>query len=322
MSPTPDRFTLSAADLQTSPMRRLRSQTVRWLFMGAAAVTVLVSALIIWTVASQAWTYISQVEFTKLTDIGWFPRRGLFDLSTLLVNSLQISVIAMAVAVPSGFGAAIYLSEYAHPKVRKVMKPTLELLASVPSVVLGVFAISFITPSILSNFFNEINFFNKLAAGIAVGLLVIPLIASIAEDALRAVPVALREASAGLGARKVTTSIRVVLPAAMSGLMAATIVGFSRAIGETMVVTIASGGGDTSLFNMSILESGGTITSAMAALGLGHRPGRRQRSGVPEPLLPGRPAVRHDPGAQHGRRSDRPPAAEQVLREQALTWQY
>ncbi|WP_423916440.1 phosphate ABC transporter permease subunit PstC [Candidatus Poriferisodalis sp.] len=269
MSPTPDRFTLSAADLQTSPMRRVRSQTVRWLFMGAAAVTVLVSALIIWTVASQAWTYISQVEFTKLTDIGWFPRRGLFDLGTLLVNSLQISVIAMAVAVPSGFGAAIYLSEYAHPKVRKVMKPTLELLASVPSVVLGVFAISFITPSILSNFFNEINFFNKLAAGIAVGLLVIPLIASIAEDALRAVPVALREASAGLGARKVTTSIRVVLPAAMSGLMAATIVGFSRAIGETMVVTIASGGGDTSLFNMSILESGGTITSAMAALGLG-----------------------------------------------------
>ncbi|WP_420622376.1 phosphate ABC transporter permease subunit PstC [Candidatus Poriferisodalis sp.] len=269
MSPTPDRFTLSAADLQTSPMRRVRSQTVRWLFMGAAAVTVLVSALIIWTVASQAWTYISQVEFTKLTDIGWFPRRGLFDLGTLLVNSLQISVIAMAVAVPSGFGAAIYLSEYAHPKVRKVMKPTLELLASVPSVVLGVFAISFITPSILSNFFNEINFFNKLAAGIAVGLLVVPLIASIAEDALRAVPVALREASAGLGARKVTTSIRVVLPAAMSGLMAATIVGFSRAIGETMVVTIASGGGDTSLFNMSILESGGTITSAMAALGLG-----------------------------------------------------
>ena len=269
MNPTPDRFTLSAADLQTSPMRRVRSHTARWLFMGAAAVTVLVSALIIWTVASEAWTYISQVEFTRLTDIGWFPRRGLFDLSTLLVNSLQISVIAMAVAVPSGFGAAIYLSEYAHPKVRKVMKPTLELLASVPSVVLGVFAISFITPSILSNFFNEINFFNKLAAGIAVGLLVIPLIASIAEDALRAVPVALREASAGLGARKVTTSVRVVLPAAMSGLMAATIVGFSRAIGETMVVTIASGGGDTSLFNMSVFESGGTITSAMAALGLG-----------------------------------------------------
>ncbi|MDE0499708.1 MAG: phosphate ABC transporter permease subunit PstC [Acidimicrobiaceae bacterium] len=264
---TPDHLT--AADLQTSLGRRIRSQTVRWLFMGAAAVTVLVSALIIWTVASGAWTFISQVEFTRLTDIGWFPRRGLFDLTTLLVNSAQISVIAMAVAVPSGFGAAFYLSEYAHPRVRRVMKPTLELLASVPSVVLGVFAISFITPSILTNFFSEINFFNKLAAGIAVGLLVIPLIASISEDALRAVPQALREASAGLGARRVTTSIRVVLPAAMSGLMAATIVGFSRAIGETMVVTIASGGGDTSLFNLSLFEPGGTLTSAMAALGLG-----------------------------------------------------
>ena len=264
---TPDQLT--AADLQTSLGRRIRSQTVRWLFLGAAAVTVLVSALIIWTVASGAWTFISQVELTKLTDIGWFPRRGLFDLSTLLVNSAQISVIAMAVAVPSGFGAAFYLSEYAHPKVRRVMKPTLELLASVPSVVLGVFAISFITPSILTNFFDGINFFNKLAAGIAVGLLVIPLIASISEDALRAVPLALREASAGLGARRVTTSIRVVLPAALSGLMAATVVGFSRAIGETMVVTIASGGGDTSLFNLSLFESGGTFTSAMAALGLG-----------------------------------------------------
>ena len=229
----------------------------------------LVSVLIIVTVAREAWTFISQVPLAKLSDIGWFPRRGLFDLSTLLVNSAQISLIAMAVAVPSGFGAAIYLSEYAHPRLRRVMKPALELLASVPSVVLGVFAISFITPSILSNFFADINFFNKLAAGIGVGLLVIPLIASIAEDALRAVPSALREASAGLGARKVTTSVRVVLPAAMSGLMAAAIVGFSRAIGETMVVTMASGGGDTSLFNLSPLESGGTFTSAMAALGLG-----------------------------------------------------
>lgn len=269
MSLTPDNPQLSVADLRTSRMRRVRSGTVRWLFMSAAAVTVLVSALIIWTVASEAWTFISQVVWDSLTDIGWFPRRGLFDLSTLLVNSIQISVIAMAVAVPSGFGAAIYLSEYAHPRVRRVMKPALELLASVPSVVLGVFAISFITPSILTNFFSEINFFNKLAAGIAVGLLVIPLIASISEDALRAVPVALREASAGLGARRVSTSIRVVLPAAMSGLMAAAIVGFSRAIGETMVVTIASGGGDTSLFNLALTESGGTFTSAMAALGLG-----------------------------------------------------
>jgi phosphate transport system permease protein len=193
----------------------------------------------------------------------------MFDIGTLILNSAQIAVVSMIVAVPSGLGAAIYLSEYAHPRVRRIMKPTLELLASVPSVVLGVFAISFITPVVLSKFFDEINFFNKLAAGIGVGLLVIPLIASISEDALRAVPRDLREASAGLGARKATTAIRVVIPAALSGLMAAIIVGFSRAIGETMVVTIASGGGDTSLFETSIKESGGTVTSAMAALGLG-----------------------------------------------------
>jgi phosphate transport system permease protein len=193
----------------------------------------------------------------------------MFDIGTLILNSAQIALVSMIVAVPSGLGAAIYLSEYAHPRVRRIMKPTLELLASVPSVVLGVFAISFITPVVLSKFFDDINFFNKLAAGIGVGLLVIPLIASISEDALRAVPRDLREASAGLGARKVTTAIRVVIPAALSGLMAAIIVGFSRAIGETMVVTIASGGGDTSLFETSIKESGGTVTSAMAALGLG-----------------------------------------------------
>lgn len=239
------------------------------MFFSAGAVTVAVGLLIILTIASEAWTFVSGVEVDSLTSIGWFPRRGLFDLSTLLVNSLQISLVAMVVAVPAGLGSAVYLSEYAHPGVRRIMKPTLELLASVPSVVLGVFAISFITPTVLSTFFDDLNFFNKLAAGIAVGLLVIPLIASIAEDALRAVPAALREASAGLGARKATTTLRVVLPAALSGIMAAAVVGFSRAIGETMVVTIASGGGDTSLFNTSLRGPGGTITSAMASLGLG-----------------------------------------------------
>lgn len=261
--------TISEAELQTASGRRLRSSLASCLFLLASVVTILVSGLIIWTIASEAWTFASQVAADQLQTIGWFPRRGMFDIGTLLLNSAQIAIISMIVAVPSGLGAAIYLSEYAHPRVRRIMKPTLELLASVPSVVLGVFAISFITPAVLSKFFDEINFFNKLAAGIGVGLLVIPLIASISEDALRAVPRDLREASAGLGARKATTAIRVVIPAALSGLIAAIIVGFSRAIGETMVVTIASGGGDTSLFETSIKESGGTITSAMAALGLG-----------------------------------------------------
>ncbi len=260
---------LRVTDLQTAKNRRTRSSLAKWLFFASAVATVLISIAIIWTLTSEAWAFVSEVAFDQLNAIGWFPRRGLFDIGTLLLNSVQISAIAMLVAVPSGLGAAIYLSEYAKPRVRRVMKPTLEMLASVPSVVLGLFAISFITPHLLSALIEDINFFNKLASGIAVGLLVVPLIASISEDALRAVPKALREASSGLGARKVTTSIRVVLPAAISGLIAAVVVGFSRAIGETMVVTIASGGGDTSLFNANPLAPGGTITSAMASLGLG-----------------------------------------------------
>ncbi len=260
---------LQVSDLQTDPKRQRRSNLARWLFFLSAGVTVLVSLLIIWTLAREAWAFASEVAFDQLNTIGWFPRRGLFDIGTLLLNSVQISAIAMLVAIPSGLGSAIYISEYAHPRVRRWLKPTLEMLASVPSVVLGLFAISFITPTLLSAIIPDINFFNKLASGIAVGLLVIPLIASISEDALRAVPLSLREASSGLGARKITTTIKVVLPAAISGLIAAAIVGFSRAIGETLVVTIASGGGDTSLFNANPLAPGGTITSAMAALGLG-----------------------------------------------------
>ena len=168
---------LNAEELRTAPGRRARSAGARWLFLFASIATIGVSCLIVWTIASEAWTFASQVEGSQLQTIGWFPRRGMFDLSTLLVNSAQISVVAMLVAVPSGLAAAVYLSEYAHPKTRRVIKPTLELLASVPSVVLGVFAISFITPAVLSRFFEDINFFNKLAAGIAVGLLVIPLVA-------------------------------------------------------------------------------------------------------------------------------------------------
>lgn len=260
---------LSPDDLRTATGRRMRASGARWLFASAAGLTVLVSVLILWTIGREAWGFVSKVEFDQLFSIGWFPRRGLFDVGTLLVNTLEISGVAMVVSVPAGLGAALYLSEYARPGVRRIIKPTLELLASVPSVVLGVFAISFITPNVLSAFVADINFFNKLAAGIAVGLLVVPLIASISEDALRAVPISLREASAGLGARQITTTVRVVAPAALSGMTAAVVVGFSRAVGETMVVTIASGGGDTSLFSLSLTESGGTLTSAMAALGLG-----------------------------------------------------
>jgi phosphate transport system permease protein len=153
--------------------------------------------------------------------------------------------------------------------VRKVLKPTLEILAGIPSVVLGFFAISVISPQVVQRFFGATDLFNLMAAGIGVGILSIPLVASVSEDALRSVPQALREASYGMGARKITTTIRVVLPAAVSGLVAAFILAASRAIGETMVVFIAGGAGGGTLFSLSPTEPGLTMTAAMASQAAG-----------------------------------------------------
>ena len=150
-----------------------------------------------------------------------------------------------------------------------MLKPTLEILAGIPSVVLGFFAISFISPEVVQRFFGATDLFNLMAAGLAVGILSIPLVASVSEDALRSVPQALREASYGMGARKMTTTVRVVVPAAVSGLVAAFILAVSRAIGETMVVFIAGGAGGGTLFNTNPLEPGLTMTAAMASQATG-----------------------------------------------------
>ncbi|HET9667414.1 MAG TPA: phosphate ABC transporter permease subunit PstC [Desertimonas sp.] len=207
---------------------------------------------------------------TEITQVGWFPRRGLFDLSTIIVGTFMIVVIAMAVAVPLGLGAAIYLSEYASPRVRRFVKPILEILAGIPSVVLAYFAITFINPNIVVRFFNPPDrAFSMLAAGIAVGVLTVPIIASVTEDALRAVPLSLREASFGLGAQRAQTTFRVVFPAGVSGIVAALILGISRAIGETMVVAIAAGAVGGALFHISPLAPGQTMTAAMAGLSFG-----------------------------------------------------
>ena len=207
---------------------------------------------------------------TEITQVGWFPRRGLFDMSTIIVGTFMIVLIAMVVAVPLGLGAAIYLSEYASPRVRRFVKPILEILAGIPSVVLAYFAITFINPNIVVRFFNPTDrAFSMLAAGIAVGVLTVPIIASVTEDALRAVPLSLREASFGLGAQRAQTTFRVVFPAGVSGIVAALILGISRAIGETMVVAIAAGAVGGALFHFSPLEPGQTMTAAMAGLSFG-----------------------------------------------------
>jgi phosphate transport system permease protein len=255
---------LQLADLRGDHRRVRKDATVQRLLTAAAAVSIAISLGIVWSLAREAFTFVTKVDWsTVLLADGWFPRQGVYDIRTLIVGSLWTTVIAMAVAVPVGLGAAIYLSEYARPAVRKVLKPTLEVLAGIPSVVLGFFAISVISPSIVQRFFGA-DLFNLTAAGIAVGILSIPLVASVSEDALRSVPSALREASYGMGARKITTVTKVVVPAAVSGLVAAFILAVSRAIGETMVVFIAGGAAGNQAFELNPLKPGLTMTAAMA----------------------------------------------------------
>ena len=261
--------------IRTSRRRRRSDGAARGVFQLAALFTFVITVLIIGTLAIDAWGFLSKLADTpdglgSLTAIGWFPRRGLYDIGTLVVGTLIVTGIAMLVAVPLGLGAAIFLSEYARPRLRRYVKPLLEILAGIPSVVLGYFAIAVINPDFVVNLFsNASKAFTLMAAGIGVGILTIPIIASVAEDALRAVPHALREASSGLGAKRSQTTFRVIIPGAISGIVAALILGMSRAIGETMVVAIAAGAVGGGLFQLTPLQPGQTMTGAMAALGFG-----------------------------------------------------
>ena len=262
--------TLTVDDLRGQRGRLRREAAIKALFRIAALLSIVISALIVITLAREAWTFASQVEWASVwQDRGWFPRRGLYDVGTLLAGSLIVTALAMLVAVPIGLGSAIYLSEYASRRVRRIVKPALEVLAGIPSVVVGFFAIAFISPEIVQRLNGEAPIFTLAAAGLGVGVLTIPLVASVGEDAMRSVPNALREASYGLGARKVTTTVRVVVPAAVSGLVAAFILAISRAIGETMVVFLAAGAGGGSTRVLDPFESGTTMTAAMASMASG-----------------------------------------------------
>jgi phosphate transport system permease protein len=261
---------LSVSDLRGSRGRRGKEAAMRILFLTAATLSVVITALIVIAIIGEAWNFISQVDLPALWSGGWFPRRGMFDIPTILAGTLVIAGIGMIVAVPLGLGAAVYLAEYASPRTRGYLKPILEILAAVPSIVLGYFALQWISPNVIQNVcVGGSSNFNMGAAGIAVGILVTPLIASVSEDAMYAVPRSLREASYGLGARKRTTSLRIVVPAAISGIVAALILGFSRAVGETMIVAIAAGGTGGSQFSVNPCGQGQTMTAAMTALATG-----------------------------------------------------
>jgi phosphate transport system permease protein len=184
-------------------------------------------------------------------------------------GTLIVSAISIVVAAPLGLGAAIYLSEYASRRARRVLKPILEVLAGIPSVVFGFFALRFLGPDLIQPLFGTRTPTNLLVTGVAIGILVTPLMASIAEDSLRSVPAALREASVGIGARKSTTVLKIVVPAAVSGIIAALIISVSRAIGETMVAALASGALGQAPRTTDPTDPGLTMTAAMAQLATG-----------------------------------------------------
>lgn len=216
---------------------------IRLALVAAAVVTVLTTVGIIFALASETIKFLGEVPLGDfLFGTEWSPlfTPASYGVLPLVAGTLQITAIALIVGVPLGVGSAVYLSEYASGRVRRTVKPLLEMLAGVPTVVFGFFALAVVTP-FLRSLGIDVEIFNALSAGLVVGILIVPTIASIGEDALSAVPHGLREASYGLGANKLQTSTKVIIPAAFSGIVAGVVLGASRAIGETMVVLLAAG---------------------------------------------------------------------------------
>jgi phosphate transport system permease protein len=255
-------------------LRRSRSERVIEGSMAAAAgIGVLTTAgivLVLLLQAVQFFAFVNPLEF--LTGTTWsasiLPFR--FGVVPLVVGTLGVALIALVVAVPLGLLAAVYLGEYASLRTRNVVKPILETLAGVPTIVLGFFALNFITPQLLKPILPSIGTFNMLSAGLVVGLLVTPLIASLSEDALRAVPRGLREGAFAMAATRYEVVRRVILPAALSGIMASVILAMSRAVGETMAVVLAMGFNPRLTLNP--LEQGGTMAAFIAQISSGDTP--------------------------------------------------
>jgi phosphate transport system permease protein len=233
------------APILRAARRRWGETVIKGLLVTATLVSVLTTTGIVISLLRETITFFGQVGIVDyILGTKWSPlfEPGSFGVVPLISGTFLITGIALVVAVPLGLGAAIYLSEYARPRVRRWIKPVLELLAGVPTIVFGYFALTFFTPEVLRDLFSmKVSIFNALSAGIVMGFMIIPTIASIAEDAMSAVPGSLREGAFGLGASKLQTSLRVVFPAALSGIVAAIVLGVSRAVGETMIVLVAAG---------------------------------------------------------------------------------
>lgn len=263
--------------LNRTPTRRSRFEAgVRFALFAAAAVSVATTLAIVGSLLFETIEFFGEVPVGDyLFGTKWTPQfaadQQSFGVLPLIWGTIYLSLIALAVAVPLGLLSAIYLSEYAPNRVRKVVKPVLELLAGVPTIVFGYFALTFFSPEVLNGLLGlGVGVFNALGAGLIMGLLVLPTIASVAEDAMSAVPASLREGAFGLGASKLQVSLRIVFPAALSGIVAALILGASRAIGETVLVLVA--GGQSPNLGINPTESFQTMAAFIAAQARGDIP--------------------------------------------------
>lgn len=236
--------------------------------------TIFVTVSIVIVLGDQAYLFFAEPEVTFrefFLTTAWQPQIGQFGIWALVSATLTTSAIAILVALPLGLSAAIYLSEYASPRARAILKPVLEILAGVPTVVYGYFALLFVSPIVRNLFGTEnVGVYNMLSAGLVMGIMILPLIASMSEDALHAVPNSLREAAYAMGATPFEASTQVIVPAALSGIGASVIVGISRAVGETMIVAIASGAGPKFSFNP--LDAAETMTGHIARISGGDLP--------------------------------------------------
>jgi phosphate transport system permease protein len=253
--------------------QRLRERLIEMALLACGAVSVAITIAIVAVLLYESALFFSHVSiFEFLTGTVWTPlfADAKYGILPLVAGTLLSSGVALLVAFPLGMVIAVYLSEFADERVRETLKPFLELLSGIPTVVYGYFALLFITPLLQATILPNLPGFNVLSAGIVMGIMIIPYISSLSEDAMRAVPNALREGSLALGATRLQTAVKVVLPAAFSGLAAAAVLAIARAVGETMIVAIAAG--QQPNFTFDPTESAATVTAYIAQVALGDLP--------------------------------------------------
>lgn len=254
---------------QRSKSARAFEKLIPTLLLLAAIVSVLTTIGIVFTLVFETWTFFSRVNlWAYISGREWLPfaSEPAYGILPLLIGTLKVTVIAVVVAVPLGLAIAIYLSEFATTRIRNIVKPILEILAGIPTIVYGFFALTFVTP-LLQQVIPGLAIFNALSPGIIIGVMILPTIASLSEDALSSVPQSMREGALGLGSTKLEVALKIVLPAALSGILASIVLAISRAIGETMIVSLA--GGATPLFNFDVTDSIQTMTAYIVQVATG-----------------------------------------------------